>query len=226
MLESRHSAQVLNYAQGKAQCVNPQGAPPGLFVFPEWINPEQETQLCQFIASKEWASHMSDKRPTQHYGYKYHRNGGLDVHKKIAGDWGLLQSVADRLENEFPGVKIGQTLVNLYFEGTGIGAHCDKETDLVFGLSMVGDINMIWSRTQNTEGRMEKIKYEALIPARSLYIMSNDAALIWTHEIPTRKSVNYPEYNPQSPNYGKLVHRLSKTPEYRRVSITFREIME
>lgn len=142
----------------------------------------------------------------------------------MAGDWGVLQKYSDRLEKEFPGVKIGQVLANLYRQDTGIGKHRDNETDLIWGLSLVGDINMVWRRSQNVNGAMEELKYEATIPRRSLYIMCDDAALIWTHEVPTKKSVIYPEFNPSSPEYRKLKHRLPKETDYVRISITFREI--
>lgn len=225
MFQSRNRIAVSEYANGKQQALNPPGAPPGLYVFENWITPEQEKELCSFLCERQWADHMSSKRPTQHFGYKYLRSGNLDVHKKIAGDWGLLETYKTRIETEFPGVKVGQALANLYFETSGIGPHRDKECDLVFGVSAAGDINMVWKRQGNDiNGAPCEWKYEALIPARSLYIMSDDAALIWTHEIPSRKQVYYPDRNPGE-QYGQLTQKVSKGSQYARVSLTFRDVL-
>tara|TARA_R110002072_G_scaffold45565_5_gene126849 strand:+ start:38616 stop:39308 length:693 start_codon:yes stop_codon:yes gene_type:complete len=228
VFRSRNSTAVHSYAAQWRQAVNPPGAPSGLYILEEWIPETEEAELCKFLGQRPWADHMSAARPTQHFGYKYNRNGTLSTHKKIAGDWGLLETYKARLEKEIPGVVIGQALANMYHQTTGIGAHTDKETDLVFGINIAGDINIVWTRLMMNPatGQAENVKYEACIRRRSLYIMVDEAATVWAHQINGIKSVRYPEYNPQSPQYGQLIHSVKKGENYGRASITFREIVE
>lgn len=223
---SRKSKIVHEHVPAHPSYPNPANPPPGLYLIPNFVTEAEEQEMVDFLLKNQWQDHMSAKRPTQHFGYKYLRSGGIDRHKKVAGDWDVLQKYADRLEKIFPGVKIGQVLANLYYHDTGIGAHRDKETDLIFGISLVGDINMTMKRTQNVEGVASTIKYKFLVPRRSLYIFVDDAALLWTHEISVTKSVEYPEMDPLASDYGKLKTKLPKGKEYIRISITFRDMNE
>lgn len=191
--------------------LNPHGAPNGLYVIPNWLTPQQEQEIVNFLCTGQWSDHISTKRPTQHFGYRYTISGYSSSTEKVAKDWGVLRYHADRIEHDFPRIKIAQCLANMYFRDTTIGAHRDRETPIVFGVSAVGDINMIWTRMDN-----ENIKYEALIPARSLYIMVDDAALLWKHEVPPRKTVRYPDAS------GNLTITKKKPNDYCRVSITYR----
>lgn len=190
---------------------NPPYPPKGLFIIPDWIDEQREQSIVDFLCTGQWSDHISGKRPTQHFGYRYTINGYSASTEKVAADWGILRVEADRLEQTFPGIKIAQCLANLYFADTGIAAHRDRESPIVFGLSAVGDINMVWSRIDNPN-----VKYEAFIPRRSLYIMTDEAALLWKHEVPVRKTVKVPDAS------GNLVHVLKKGDQYTRVSITYR----
>ena len=199
---------------------NPPGAPNGLYVIQNWITEAEEQAIVDFACqpgadgNHKWSDHISTKRPTQHYGYRYEIYGYSASTEKVPADWGVLRQHADRIETSFQGIKIAQCLANLYWEDTTIGAHRDRETPIVFGLSTVGDINMIWSHVDDP-----KVKYEALIPRRSLYIMMNDAALKWKHEVPMRKTVKYFD------NYGNVVQTLKKTERYARLSVTYRHFV-
>jgi alkylated DNA repair dioxygenase AlkB len=193
------------------QQYRPKGAPVGLFVIPNWLSEKEEQDIVDFLSKGQWSSHLSQNRPTQHFGYRYEIRGYSSSTEKVASDWGVLREQADRIEQQFPGVSISQCLANLYFRHTTIGAHRDKETPMVFGLSVVGDINMIWTEIANPNN-----KYEAFIPKRSVYIMSSDVALLWKHEIPARKTIKYPDQN------GNLTQVVKKPDDYIRVSITYR----
>lgn len=205
----------LNLNSTQLQQFRPRDAPIGLFIIPNWITEEQEQELVNFFSdskrSGEWFSHISSKRPTKHFGYRYEIKGYVSSTEKALQDWGPLRPLADQIEKMFPGVHISQCLANLYFRDSTIGAHRDRETPMVFGLSIVGDINMIWTEMAN-----ERNRYEALIPRRSLYIMSSDAALLWKHEVPSRKTVSYPD------NSGNLNIKLPKPENYVRLSVTWR----
>lgn len=190
---------------------NPPYAPQGLFIIPDWIDENREQEIVNFLCTGQWSDHISGKRLTQHFGYRYTISGYSSSTEKLATDWGVLKTEATRLEETFPGIKIAQCLANMYTRDTGISAHRDKETPIVFGLSLVGDINMIWSRIDSPS-----TKYEAFIPRRSLYIMTEDAALLWKHEVPVRKSIKYPDAA------GNLTQIVKKPDAYVRVSITYR----
>ncbi len=199
--------------------LNPSGAPQGLYVLTDWITPEEEQQIVNFISVQPWSDEISGARLTQHYGYRYTVNGSWKSEDKTPTDWGVLRGFADRIEEQFPGVKIAQCLANVYKKDTGIAAHRDKETPIVFGVSLVGDINMVWTSMQPGPDGKEK-KYEAFIPKRSLYIMSDDAAINWKHAVPIRKRVNYPDAG------GNLTKHVDKPDWYIRLSITFRHFTQ
>lgn len=211
---------VGSHLVGVQQAPNPPGVPKGLHVIPNWISEEQEQEIVTFLCAGQWETHMSSKRPTQHFGYRYTIQGYGSSVDKIAKDWGVFRNHADRIEKEFPGIKIVQCLANLYSKDTTIGAHRDKETPIVFGISVAGDTNMIW-----TNIRDKSLKYEALVPRRSLYIMCDDAAFEWKHEVPGRKTVKYPDLTP-GPNYGQLTTVVKKPDWYTRCSITFRHFLQ
>jgi len=208
----------------------PYGAPPGLFIIPEWIDVYQEQEIVNFLSVGEWSSDISKNRPTKHFGYRYTINGYApsvvkDGPEAITADWGVLRSHADRLERQFEGVKIAQCLANAYYSHTTIGAHRDRETPLVFGLSVVADINMVWTSMKHVDGNNKPLKYEALIPKRSLYIMSNEIALEWMHEVPSRKTIKYPgpgNTNKDLNASDAIVVTIKKPEDYMRVSITYR----
>ena len=110
---------------------------------------------------------------------------------------------------QHPGVKLTQALVNLYYKDSQIGSHRDKESPVVvFGVSLVSDINMDWTSVKNT-----KDKRRILIPRRSLYMMTGDSVRIWKHSVPALKRVYYPDKD----------EYLVKPDWYIRVSITLRD---
>lgn len=199
---------------------NPLGAPNGLYVLTDWITPQEEQEIVNFCSGQAWSDEISGARLTQHYGYRYAVNGSWKSEEKLPKDWGVLRQFADRVESEFPGVRIAQCLANCYRKDTGIAAHRDKETPIVFGISLVGDINMVWTSIALNPATGAEDKYEAFIPQRSLYIMTDDAAFNWKHAVPVRKTVSYPDAT------GKLSKRVDKPDWYIRLSITFRHFTQ
>ena len=183
-----------------------------------------------FLCVGDWSSEISSNRPTKHFGYSYNYKGVNSSWTKNADDWGVLKHHADRIERELPGIQIGQCLANLYFKKSGIAAHRDKETPTV--------LEYLWPETPTWSGPTwnPKLKYEACIPRRSLYIMCDDAAFEWKHEVPSRATVKYPDLDPQESNlwsaeshgeqarlvYSSL-HHLSPFPTTRGPGIVFEE---
>lgn len=186
-------------------------APRGLWIIPNWITEEDEREIVKFLCKGEWSDHMSKTRPTQHFGYKYTLSGYANSHDKVAGDWGPLQKIANRLEKEFFewNIQIAQALANMYYKDSTIGAHRDKEAPLIFGISLVNDINMDWTLVDNP-----KVKRRYLIPRLSLYIMSGESATEWMHSVPKLSQIYYGNRIVKKPN------------NYVRVSITFRHFYD
>jgi len=206
---------IEDIVRGVRQQLNPAGAPFGLYVIPDWISEQEEAEIVGFLCSQSWSDHISKARPTQHYGYRYTVSGYSASTEKLPKDWGILRRYADRIEHEYPGIKIAQCLANLYFKKTAIGAHRDKETPIVFGLSLSGDVNMVWTNLKD-----QTLKYEAFIPRRSIYMMCDAAAYEWMHEVPSRTTVKYPDQN------GNLTIVQKKPDWYARVSITYRHFSQ
>lgn len=172
----------------------------GFLLAEDWITEKQEKELVEFLDGNEWSPGISSKRLTQHYGYKYSISG---YHEKDSKDWGVLDKYARNIEVNFPDIIIAQALANQYYPGVGIGAHKDKESPVVFGICLLNDCNMIFKKKDRKE--------EVLLPRRCLYVMSEEAATEWTHEIPARKYVYYPDGT-----------KVKMGDDWRRISITFR----
>jgi alkylated DNA repair dioxygenase AlkB len=182
---------------------------PGLYLQENVISPEAETQIIQWLDSREWSTVLP--RRTQHFGYVY----GYEGTNLMPGDKfeGWVSTLADYLIKYGIMNEVDQCIVNEYGRDQKIGKHIDGQRGQrpnIFGprivsFSLGADTNFLFC---NTEG---KEKVEIYVPRRSILIMTGDSRYTWTHEIPKRLSVNID---------GKVV---KKDANYRRISLTFRK---
>jgi len=186
--------------------------PQGLYIIPNWITKEQEQEIVDSLCKEKWSFDVSATRPTQYYGIKPSQNtGGKSYYGNSLNIINLqepLKKHASKLESIFSLTKIEHVLVNMYMKDSYISPHVDKNSpEVIFGLSIVGDINMDWTSIENPN-----IKCRLLIPKRSLYIMTGDSSTKWMHSVPSLKRVYYPDTNSYK----------IKPESYVRVSLTFR----
>ncbi len=185
---------------------------PGLYLQENFISPEMETQIIQWLDGREWSTVLP--RRTQHFGYIY----GYEGTSLIPGDKfeGWISTLAEYLVKYGIMDEVDQCIVNEYDRDQKIGKHIDGQRGQrlnIFGprivsFSLGADTNFIFSNTKGNE------KVEIFVPTRSILIMTEDSRYNWTHEIPKRLSVNID---------GKMV---KKDNNYRRISLTFRKTVQ
>ncbi len=174
----------------------------GLTYLPNYITPEQHTQLLTQIDQATWDTTL--KRRVQHYGYRYDykaRRVTADMQLGPLPTW--LGRFAQQLttDNHITAPP-DQVIINEYLPGQGIAPHIDCEPcfgDKIFSLSLGSPTIMQFTHPAHS-------RQELLLEPRSLLIMTGSARYDWKHAIPARKS-----------DHG--------TPRGRRVSLTLRKVI-
>lgn len=170
-------------------------------------------EIIKELDKNNWNSLTSspNSRVVQHYGYLYDYNS-----RKINVPTTPLPNYLIELSNELKEIckqlniidddyNFNQCIVNNYIPGQGISKHTDvKSYGKVIGCFTLGSgaIMKFVNPTTNKE-------YEKYVEPNSLYIMSGDSRLVWTHEMPSNKF--------------DIVNKI-KIPRDRRISITFRNV--
>ena len=170
---------------------------PGLKYLPEFITPNEESQLVAGIDALPWDASWERRR--QPYGGSYGR--GAESVPAIP-EWGRV--LADRIfsagltERPFDHV-----LVNEYHPGQGIALHVDYEPfdRTVASLSLLAPCVMEFRKIANDA------RTSLLLERRSLLVLSDEARYEWQHGIARRKNDRW---------QGIVI------PRQRRISITFR----
>lgn len=172
---------------------------------------EDTSNVIDELDKLQWHSLTTNKnsRLVQHYGYKsnyttYNIYEKCDkIPKFLYLFKSLLTDICLQLELIDKQYEFNQCIVNNYLPGQGISKHIDfKDYGNIIGCFTIGSgATMIFKKG-------EKIN-EIYVKPNSLYIMSEDARYLWTHEMNPRK---YDIIND------------TKLERKRRVSITFRNV--
>ena len=169
--------------------------------------------LIKKLDKNNWSSltASANSRKVQHYGYLYDY-----VSKKInipttplpyfltelAGELTDICKQLNLIDDDYV---FNQCIVNNYESGQGISRHTDvKGYGKVIGCFTIGS-----GSTMKFVHPTTQVEYEKYVEPNSLYIMSGDARLIWTHEMLSSKF--------------DIVNKI-KIPRSRRISITFRNV--
>ncbi len=157
---------------------------PGLSLIPDYITPQQETDLAAHIDSQPWITDL--RRRVQHYGYIYdYRRRTVDPSMYLGALPTWLGELALRLhaEQHFP-AEPDQCIINEYEPGQGIRPHVDCEPcfgDVIASLSLLSSCVMTFTQVSGDA------HHELVLPARSLLIMRGSARYEWKHGIPARQ---------------------------------------
>jgi alkylated DNA repair dioxygenase AlkB len=176
---------------------------PGLKYIIDYIDQKQEDELLQIIDSLPWNTDLS--RRVQHYGFSYDYKSKKIINQYLGALPDFLAKLAKNLYNcgIFPQIP-DQVIVNEYLPGQGIAAHIDCADS--FG-STICSISLASLCVMNF---IKKQKIPFFLQPRSLLVLTDEARFIYKHEIPARKYDNF---------FG------IKSPRKRRVSITFRKVI-
>jgi alkylated DNA repair dioxygenase AlkB len=182
--------------------------PKGLSVYLDIISIEEEKKLIEWLDSGDKWKHIILKNPksrrVQQYGfeYNYFKKSVKAVTHHMEGP---ILEISEKLK-DYGFLSPIQCIVNEYYRNQGIAAHIDNKNfgDTVAGISIHDDGIMNFRNGDKL--------FKCFLPRRSLVVMKEDARYIWTHEI--------------SSNVTYMVgdKKITKKDEYRRVSLTFREM--
>ena len=175
----------------------------GLYLTPYFISPQLESDVIQWLDQQQWSTKLA--RRTQHYGfiYEYKARTAATPTTPITGP---LLEIANIFE--MTGVMTPQQcIVNEYLADQGISAHIDSHTfgKRIISVSLNADAVMTFTR--GTE------QIDIFLPRLSAIMLEGPARNEWKHEIKKRKTY--------IDGMGK---KITKSPEYRRISLTYRTL--
>lgn len=159
--------------------------PPGGSLTCDWITPQQEAALVDFLDAGAWSDEL--KRRVRHFGYRYdYRARRATVESRIGPLPEMLQGLAERLvaDGFFLAVP-DQVIANEYRPGQGISAHVDCEPcfgEVIASLSLLSACEMRFDCLESGETRA------VILPPRSLLVLAGPGRRDWTHAIPARQS--------------------------------------
>ena len=189
--------------------------PMGLEYHSDFLAASEEEGLLSHIDNSEWLTDLS--RRVLHFGYKYdYTNRRLDETARIGPlpEWltqlsNMVREAASEEAKQLldPHQPFEQAIINEYLPGQGIAPHIDRDCfgPIVATVSLGSAINMDFCCDSTGDEYVQR-----LVP-RSLVLLYGDARFKWRHGIAKR----------HSDTWNGL-----KTKRQRRVSITFRTIVE
>lgn len=184
---------------------------PGLTLYSDFLDAETEKAIVTWIDQQPWNTTL--KRRTQHYGYEYNYagrgNAPLTPTTPLSGPIMVIgQHLASLGLFTAPG-QPSQCIINEYTRAQGIAAHTDARVfgPTIVSISLLVPTMMIFSCSDQT--------VRLILPPRSCLVMTGQARTSWRHEIPA--NVTFPN------NDGTIYH---KANDYRRLSLTYREVTQ
>jgi alkylated DNA repair dioxygenase AlkB len=179
-------------------------AVPGLFLYPNFIDEDQERQLLEEIDNQVWI--VDYLRRLQYYGYRNELEKPYDLIPFPVQMPPLMHKLSQEIiKQKILLLQPDQVIINEYVPGEGLKPHKDRAyyENQICGVNLGSGCIMRFIRGKNEE------IIDVEIPRRSVYVMQDDARKKWKHGIPPRKKDNID---------GNIKHR------ERRVSITYRKV--
>lgn len=163
---------------------------PGMIYQPEFITPEEETHILNFIQNMSWDTSM--RRRVMHFGgvFDYRTLG-------VGAAPSPIPQVFDLLMNRLVSCGIlpvlpNQVTVNEYLPGAGIAPHVDTHSwfaHAICSISLSSTASM--EMTKIEPGKCSEMAASTIgifLPRRSLIALTGPAKLGYTHGIPNRKT--------------------------------------
>lgn len=180
---------------------------PGLHYLREYLTSTEQAYFLRVIDQQPWLAAL--KRRVQHYGYRYeYTRRAVDTAWWLGPLPSWAAPLADRLRRDgWTAQTPDQLILNEYVPGQGIASHVDSACfgETILSLSLGSPCVMVF--TQPATRR----QVQMLLEPGSLSVLQADARYAWQHGIPARKTDRY---------QGR------KLPRTRRVSLTFRTVLQ
>jgi DNA oxidative demethylase len=166
--------------------------PPGFVFQPNFLAPEEEAQLLEFIRTIPLRTFemkgVTAKRRIASYGWHYSfQSYRLTEAEPIPPIFEPVRERAAALADIQPQA-FSEVLVTEYQPGAGIGWHRDAPPfGIVAGISMAGSCRMRFQKGKGDERQVTAIA----LPPRSIYLLTGEARTNWEHTIPPTKELRY-----------------------------------
>ncbi|XP_041360142.1 alkylated DNA repair protein alkB homolog 8-like [Gigantopelta aegis] len=190
-LHSQQSRFYISFVNQVPADIGPSSSlPPGLILIEDFVTPEYEQKLLQFLNWDE-EPNMGQKclkhRNVQHFGYEF-KYGINNVDPKEPLSHGIpveCQELLNRVLEmgvvyHFP----DQLTINQYAPGQGIPPHVDTPSAFEDGIMSLSLGSQTVMDFRHPDGRHLSV----LLPARSLLVMTGESRYTWSHGITPRKS--------------------------------------
>jgi alkylated DNA repair dioxygenase AlkB len=167
-------------------------APPGLIFLPEFLTESEESDLLTFIHTIDFRTlqmhGVTAKRRIRQYGWHYaFESYQLTPADPIPPEFTTIGRRAAALAG-VDGYQWVEALVTEYTAGAGIGWHRDAPAfGIVAGVSLGASCRM---RFQTGSG-MDRITHAIELPARSIYLLTEEVRTKWQHMIPPARELRY-----------------------------------
>ncbi len=169
------------------------GELPGGFLYrPDFITPEEESELLAGIAGLEFAQvrmrGVTAKRRVAHFGWVYgYESWRITPGAAIPSFLEPLRARAGDLVSAEPG-ELAEALVTEYSPGAAIGWHRDAPMfGVVVAVSLLGSGRLRFRRGEAGSRETSEIRVEP----RSAYVLSGSARSDWQHSIPPVEALRY-----------------------------------
>ena len=156
----------------------------GAYIVPDFITPAEEQRILLRISQAPWLTQL--RRRVQHYGFRYDYAGNSAPAPAPAFPrWAAV--IGERLSRHFDGKLPDQCIVNEYRPGQTIGMHADHRDfgPIVASLSLAAAWPMRFRPSAGrpyTRGALPDDEI-AVLPRRSVLVLTGDARNRWMHGI-------------------------------------------
>jgi alkylated DNA repair dioxygenase AlkB len=166
--------------------------PSGLIFSPEFLAPNEESDLLDVIGSMEFRTFqmhgVTARRRIRQFGWHYaFESYQLTPADPIPAAFASIRARSAALAG-IDASEWAEALVTEYARGAGIGWHCDAPAfGIVAGISLLGSCRM---RFQTGTGP-DRLTRAIELPARSIYLLSGEVRTKWQHMIPAARELRY-----------------------------------
>jgi alkylated DNA repair dioxygenase AlkB len=168
-------------------------APEGFLFAQDFINPDEETRLLDWIGGLDFAPYrhrgFDARRQVAWFGLRY------DPDEAALQNLGAIPEVLHPLRDRaaafagLAGDEIVHVLINRYEPGAPIGWHRDRpQFGVVVGVSLASDC-LFRFRLREEDGRFRRVSVP--LPRRSIYALTGAARQRWEHSIGPHPRLRY-----------------------------------
>eukprot|EP01127_Copromyxa_protea_P019330 TRINITY_DN623_c0_g1_i1.p1 TRINITY_DN623_c0_g1~~TRINITY_DN623_c0_g1_i1.p1 ORF type:complete len:587 (-),score=140.48 TRINITY_DN623_c0_g1_i1:24-1784(-) len=181
----------------------------GLHLVEDFITPEEETELINFVESCEGEWEVLNRRTVKHWGYTFdYVKNTVDRESKNDNFPPLFRQVREKMKSlDFLPFEPDQITVNVYEPGAGIPQHVETHSAFEDGLVSLSLASQVVMELKHPDGTVASVP----LPRRSILVLTGESRFLWSHGICGRKSDTIGNVNVE---------------RKKRISLTFRKVRD